>query len=194
MNLGLLGAGVLAAMRGYLWLRDGETLKAGLLAAGAAAGLALGGWAWWRWKRGRARLYDPLLIREKVSRIAFDAELQVTVILPSEEAAPRAGEILARVAAAYRHFDHPAGARFAVGKPVRKVPSPILHPRGPGFLGGRSVLGVREAAALWHPPGAKNETPLVGRTGSRTPAPRRPERRRPGGGDHRGAAPGGSLS
>ena len=171
VNLALLGAGVLAAMRGYLWLRDGETLKAGMLAAGVTAGLALGGWAWWRWKRVRSRLYDPLLIREKVSRIAFDAELRVTVILPTEDAAPRAEELLRRLATAYRHFDHPAGARFRVGKPARILPVPVLHPRGPGFLGGRSVLGVREAAALWHPPGARNETPLVGRTGSRTLLP-----------------------
>ena len=51
-------------------------------------------------------------------------------------------------------------------KPVAPNPS-LLHPAGPGLFGGRSVLGVREVAALWHPPGAGDETPLVERSGSR---------------------------
>ncbi len=33
------------------------------------------------------------------------------------------------------------------------------------------MLGVREAAALWHPPGAKDETPLVARSGARVHVP-----------------------
>ena len=70
--------------------------------------------------------------------------------------------------AAYRHFDNPAGARFKVGKVKPVAPDPsLLHPAGPGLFGRRSVLGVREVAALWHPPGAGDETPLVGRSGSR---------------------------
>ena len=51
-------------------------------------------------------------------------------------------------------------------KPVAPDPS-LLHPAGPGLFGRRSVLGVREVAALWHPPGAGDETPLVERSGSR---------------------------
>ena len=46
-----------------------------------------------------------------------------------------------------------------------------LHPTGPGLLGKRSVLGVREAAALWHPPGARDETPLLERSGSKALLP-----------------------
>ena len=46
-----------------------------------------------------------------------------------------------------------------------------LHPAGPGLLGKRSVLGVREVAALWHPPGERDETPLVERSGSRALSP-----------------------
>ena len=72
------------------------------------------------------------------------------------------------MAAAYRHFDNPAGARFKVGRVRPTVPDPsMLHPAGPGLFGARSVLGVREVAALWHPPGAGDETPLVERSGSR---------------------------
>ena len=164
--------GALAALKGYLWVQDGEIWKAALLGTGAALGLAVGGWAWRRWKKARNRVDDPILIGEKVSRIAFDAELQVTAILPPDTMPQRAGELLGPVAAAYRHYDNPAGARFKVGKvwPVAPDPS-MLHPAGPGLFGKRSVLGVREVACLWHPPGAGDETPLVERSGARTLSP-----------------------
>ena len=136
-------------------------------------------WGWpqgagpgWRWKKARKRVEDPLLIKEKVSRIAFDAELQVVAVLPAETRQERARELLGPVAAAYRHFDNPAGARFKVGRVRPAMPDPeMLHPAGPGMFGRRSVLGVREIACLWHPPGAGDETPLVERSGARTLLP-----------------------
>ena len=149
-------------------MQDSEIWKAALLAAGTALGLTVGGWAWWRWKQARNRVYDPMLIREKVSRVAFDAELQVTAILPKTTRPQRAGELLEPVAAAYRHFDHPAGARLKVGKVMPRVSTPeTLEPSLPGLFGKRSILGVREVACLWHPPGAGDETPLVERSGAR---------------------------
>ena len=168
VTMAVLGIGALAALKGYLWVQDGEIWKAALLGAGTALGLAAGGWGWHRWKKARSRVEDPLLIREKVSRIAFDAELQVVAVLPADTGAERAAELMEPVALAYRHFDNPAGARFKVGR-VRPVsPDPEnLHPAGPGLFGRRSVLGVREAACLWHPPGAGDETPLVERSGAR---------------------------
>ena len=176
VTMAVLGAGALAALRGYLWVQDGEILKASLLSLGSVLGLTVAGWGWWRWKKARNRVYDPLLIREKVSRIAFDAELQVTAFLPAEAGRERACDLLESVAAAYRHYDHPAGSRFRVSraKPlfVPAAPySPSLASAGPGLFGKRSVLGVREAAALWHPPGEGDETPLVERSGSRALAP-----------------------
>ena len=93
-------------------------------------------------------------------------------MLPADTGAQRAAELLEPVALAYRHFDNPAGARFKVGKVKPAVPDPSnLHPAGPGLFGRRSVLGVREAAALWHPPGAGDETPLVERSGARGLSP-----------------------
>ena len=171
VTMAVLGAGALAALRGYLWIQDGEHLKAALLAAGSLFGLTVAGWGWWRWKQARSRVHDPLLIKEKVSRIAFEGDLEVIAVLPDGAGEQRAGEILESMAAAYRHYDHPAGARFKVSgvKPV--VPIMNLHPTGPGLLGKRSVLGVREAAALWHPPGERDETPLVERSGSRALSP-----------------------
>ena len=172
VTMAVLGIGALAALKGYLWVQDGELWKAALLGTGTALGLAAGGWAWWRWKKSRSRVEDPILIREKVSRIAFDAELQVVAVLPAGTGHERAGELLGTVAAAYRHYDNPAGARFKVGRVRPAVPDPeMLHPSGPGLFGRRSVLGVREVASLWHPPGAGDETPLVERSGARALSP-----------------------
>ena len=172
VTMAVLGIGVLAALKGYLWVQDGEIWKAALLGTGTALGLLAGGWAWHRWKKARKRVEDPLLIKEKVSRIAFDAELQVTAVLPETTRPQRAAELLGPVAAAYRHFDNPAGARFKVGRVRPITPDPdMLHPSGPGLFGGRSVMGVREIACLWHPPGAGDETPLVERSGARALLP-----------------------
>ena len=171
VTMAVLGVGALIALRGYLWVQDGEILKATLLGLGAVSGLAVAGWGWWRWKQARSRVYDPLLIKEKVGRIAFDAELQVVAVLPDNAGEQRAKEILEPVAAAYRHYDHPAGARFKVSGVKPLVPPVNLHPAGAGLFGKRSVLGVREAAALWHPPGEGDETPLVERSGSRALLP-----------------------
>ncbi len=172
ITMAVLGIGALAALKGYLWVQDGEIWRAALMGTAMAAGLAIGAWAWHRWKKARKRVEDPLLIREKVSRIAFDAEIQVTAVLPDGTGAQRTAELLEPVAAAYRHFDNPAGARLKVGKVRPVVPNTdMLHPAGPGLFGGRSVLGVREVAALWHPPGAGDETPLVERSGARALTP-----------------------
>ena len=171
VTMAVLGVGALAALKGYLWVQDGEFLKASLLGAGSILGLTVAGWGWWRWKQARSRVYDPILIREKVSRIAFDAGLQVVAVLPERGRLQRAGKLLEGVAAAYRHFDHPAGARFKVDEVQPLVPTGNLHPAGPGLFGKRSVLGVREAACLWHPPGAGDETPLVERSGARALLP-----------------------
>ena len=172
VTMAVLGIGALAALKGYLWVQDGEIWKAALLGTGAALGIMVGGWAWHRWKKARKRVEDPLLIKEKVSRIAFDAELQVVAVLPSGTRPQRAGELLGPVAAAYRHYDNPAGARFKTSRVRPVVPDPeMLHPSGPGLFGKRSVLGVREAASLWHPPGAGDETPLVERSGARALSP-----------------------
>ena len=172
VTMAVLGLAALAALKSYLWIQDGETWKAALLGTGMALGLAAGGWAWHRWKKARKRVEDPLLIKEKVSRIAFDAELQVTAVLPADTRPQRARELLGPVAAAYRHFDNPAGARFKVSKVRPVLPDPeMMHPAGPGLFGSRSVLGVREVACLWHPPGAGDETPLVERSGARALLP-----------------------
>ena len=172
VTMAVLGVGALAALRAYLWVQAGQTWKAVLMGVGITAALAAGGWLWHRWKKAHSRVYDPNQIKEKVSRIAFDGEIQVTAILPENTGRQRAKELLEPVAAAYRHYDNPAGAKMKASRVRPAAPDPsMLHPTGPGLFGKRSVLGVREAACLWHPPGARDETPLVARAGAKVLLP-----------------------
>ena len=112
VTMAVLGVGALLTLRGYLWVQEGEMLKASLLGLGSVVGLTVAGWGWWRWRQSRNRVHDPLLIKEKVGRIAFEGELQVIAVLPDGVGEQRAREVLESVSAAYRHYDHPAGARF----------------------------------------------------------------------------------
>ena len=172
VTMAVLGVGALAALRAYLWVQTGQTWKAVLMGVGITAALAAGGWLRHRWKKAHSRVYDPNQIKEKVSRIAFDGEIQVTAILPENTGRQRAKELLEPVAAAYRHYDNPAGAKMKASRVRPAAPDPsMLHPTGPGLFGRRSVLGVREAACLWHPPGARDETPLVARAGAKVLLP-----------------------
>ena len=171
ITMAILGLGALGSLQGYLWYRDGELWKTVLLGLGVFSAVSLAGWARWRWKKVRSQIHDPLMIREKVSRIAFDAELQVTAFIGMDDEGERAEEMLRPVASAYRHYNNPAGARLKVGRIRPLTPVATLHPAGPGLFSGRSILGVREAACLWHPPGAVDETPLVERSGARVLPP-----------------------
>ena len=116
--MAVLGLGALAIMRGYTWVRAGETWKAVLLGIGVVSGLAVAGWAWQRWRGSRSRIYDPLLVREKVSRIAFDAEIQVVAVLPDCVGPPNSADepAGARSRQLTATMTTPAGTRFKVGK------------------------------------------------------------------------------
>ncbi|MCY4619114.1 MAG: type IV secretion system DNA-binding domain-containing protein [Chloroflexi bacterium] len=172
LALTVLGLVALGAFQGYTWLQAGEIWNLAALCAGAAVALIGGSWAWRRWKRSRRRVHDPQLIKEKVSRVAFEGELEIVAILPPTANADRATELLEQVTAAYRHYDLPTGAQFQAG-PLQELEQPptALQPSPPGLFGRRSVLGVREVAALWHPPGAGDETHDVERTGSKVLPP-----------------------
>ena len=88
VTMAVLGVAALASVRGYLWVQAGETWKAVLMGMCIAAALADVGWG--KGKKAHKRVYDPLLIKEKVSRIAFDAELKVTAVLPTNTRPQRA--------------------------------------------------------------------------------------------------------
>ena len=175
-----LGLGALGVFQGYSWLQAGEIRSLAGLCAAALVALIGGGWLKARWNRRRNRVFDPQLIREKVERGAFMAEVENVAVLPNESGeaerkrSERAAELLDRVAAAYAHYDHPAGARFNRGTVRRFLPeAEALHPSGPRLFGSNSVLGVREVAALRHPPGPSDETPELERSAGKLILPPR---------------------
>ena len=171
VRMAVLGALALLGLRAYTWVRADETWKAVLMGIAVVAALIAVGYVKARFFKP-TRLYPPTLVAEKTSRIAFEADIQVTVILPSGSGEQRAGTIMKRIAAAYRHYDNPSGARFIVGElaPV-DVLDTALDPEPPGLFGRRAVVGVREAACLWHPPAPGDETPGVERSGARALLP-----------------------
>ena len=173
--MAVFGAVALAGLRAYTWVQAGETWKAVALGTVLVLGLGAGAWVWNRWHSGREGSFDPAAVREKVSSPAFDAEIRITAFLPHEgdgDAVRRAGELVERVAAAYRRFDNPAGARLDTGRIFEEAPdTDDVAPTAPGFLRPHSIFGAREVAGLWHPPGAGDETPLVERSGAKALLP-----------------------
>ena len=173
MVMGFLLAAAVPAVQGYLWVQRGETWKTVLLGVGAVSALALAGWVVHRIKRWRraSGMHDPTLVEEKTSRMAFEAGLEVTAILSPSGDERRAEQLLGNVAAAYRHYDNAAGARFKVGRVRPAEPTTEIEPPSRGLLQGRNVLGVREVASLWHPPGGGDEMPMVRRSGAKVLLP-----------------------
>ena len=172
LALTVLSLAAFGFFQGYRWLLAGEIWNLAALCAGAAIVLVGGGWARRCWKKSRDHYFEPQLVKEKISRGAFEAELELVAVLPSGSQQGRAEELLERLAAAYHHYDHPSGASFESGKIAPFEPGPPrLLPRPAGLFRRRSVLGVREAAALWHPPGPADESPLVARAGARALPP-----------------------
>ncbi len=164
----------LPALQGYLWVQRGETWKAVLLGLGVASLAALAGWALWWFKKWRSggKYQDPVMIKEKVSKLAYEAQLEVTAVLSEHGTENRAKELLRNVAAAYSHYNNPAGASFRATR-VRPTVVPDTEPSPPrrSMLAGRNVLGVRELASLWHPLGAGDQLPMVARTGAKALSP-----------------------
>ena len=171
VTMAVLGVGALAAVKGYLWVQDGEVFKASLLGAGQRLGPGGG-------RLGLVALEEG---PQPGLRPAADPGEGLPHRLRRRNPAHRLPARRGRHPAGLR----PAGERRRRLPPLRPprrstvqgepgaapVPAASLHPAGPGLFGRRSVLGVREAAALWHPPGEGDETPLVERSGSRALAP-----------------------
>ena len=174
-----------AAVQGWMWYNAGEMLKVYALGAGIALLGAGGLFAYLKFGGGKEEdYYDPALVGDRVGRISFDAEAQITAIL-GPGAPERRGEALLHAAvSAYRNYDNPLGSRFEAGKIVEGAPdadallessASSANPSLRSFFSGTqkpSVLGAREIAALWHPPGYSDDVHPVARAGSKNlPAP-----------------------
>ena len=164
----ILGILALPALQGYLWVRAGETWKAVLLGVGIASGLAVAGWAWHRWKKSRTRVYDSILVKEKTSsrRIRGRPRGHGGAAAPTAVRSGR-GSCSTTWPQPTATTTNAAGARFRVGKVRPAVLDAVVNPPRRGLLQSRNVLGMREAAALWHPPGPGDDMPLIERSGSK---------------------------
>jgi hypothetical protein len=164
---GLLVAGTLA-YQGYQWYDAGDWLRLGLLCGGAAAGAP--GLVWLARRLGRRDLYDAQLVREKLSRVAYVAQLRLAVFAPAEAPAADVRDRLARLTAAYRQYNLAAGnglrprALRLEGRDLR-----ALRPLPTGRT--VAVLNTRELAGLWHLPQAQADLPLLERTTARRRLP-----------------------
>ena len=189
VTMAVLGLGALAALKGYLWVQDGEIWKAALLGHWRGPGAGRGRLGLAPLEEGPQARRGPACSsgrRSPASPSTPSFRSRQSSPAPPGPSGP--GSSSSPVAAAYRHFDNPAGARFKVGKVKPAAPDPEnLHPAGPGLFGRRSVLGVREAACPVAPArSGRRDAPggAVGGEGAQPLGQGRPGRRA-GGRHHR---------
>lgn len=158
----LLGLLVLA-LQAASWYQAGQWLP--LVGLGASIPLGLLGWL----KLAallRPPVYDMQLVRDKVSRIAFRAELRLAVYAPSEVPERLVQAQLERSVAAYRHYSLAVGNGFRP-RPLRLAGRSLGQPVPLDGRGGACILTTRELAGLWHLPHAAEDVPLLERTTAR---------------------------
>jgi hypothetical protein len=160
---GLLMVGTLG-VQAYRWFRLGDWSHIGLLILGLLVGVPV--LVWLARHLRRRPIYDMRLVQEKVSRIAYRAEIRLSVIAPASAPRSEVEERLQRLSAAYRQFNLASGNGL--------VPRPLpLESNKARTLGLRPatrvpmVLNSRELAGLWHLPQAQADVPLLERTTSR---------------------------
>src|SRR5581483_6335954 len=158
-----LGLGVLA--QGVSWYRAADWPHLALVPAGALA-LVAG-------KLGLSKLfpekaiYDMRLVEQKISRLAYVAELRVGVIAPAAVPPGRMAAVLAQVTGAYRQFNLATGNRLSQSSLPIGVPSALRYPRQLRSSRSLPVLNVLELAGLWHLPAGQADVPLLERTSAR---------------------------
>jgi Helicase HerA, central domain len=163
--MALLLAMAVIGLQSYVWLLAGQWLQLFGLAAASALGLVVGLPLVRRLLR--PAVYDMELVREKVTRVAYRAELRLAVFAPASEAASGVRAQLDRVSAAYRRYNLAAANGF-VARSLIPAPADL---RLPIWLGphrqAKAILTTRELAGLWHLPHAAADVALLERTTAR---------------------------
>jgi hypothetical protein len=168
MWMALLATGCLA-YQGYQWYSAGQWLRLALLVGGIGAGVPA---AMLLVRRILKRtIYDMRLVQEKVSRIAYRAEIRLAVFAPSDTPQAAMDERLDRLARAYRQFNLAAGNGLA-SRRLQRVPVDLRELRPLAPARSTPILNTRELAGLWHLPQAQADVPLLERTGARRRMPR----------------------
>jgi hypothetical protein len=159
----LLGLAVVG-LQSLVWARAGQwfhvvSLCAGTCLVGSLAVLATR-------RLLHATVYDMQLVREKVTRIAYRAELRVSVCAPAAADRASLNAHLGRIVAAYRRYNL-AGANGFVARPLRDTGTPLTCCTALGRLTKRPILTTRELAGVWHLPHAAADVALLERTAAR---------------------------
>ena len=148
----------------YVWLRAGLWLQLFGMGAGSAFGLVFG--LPFLRRVCRRSVYDMDLVREKVTRVAYRAELRLAVYAPAAAAQSTLQAQLDRVAAAYRRYNLAAANGF-VARPLRLSNRDLRQPVRLGSRTRQPILTTRELAGLWHLPHAAADVALLERTTAR---------------------------
>jgi len=160
---GLLMAGTLS-VQAYRWYRLGDWSHLGLLILALLLGVPA---IIWLARHLTSRpIYDMRLVQEKVSRIAYLAQIRLAIIAPASEPRDAVEERLHRLTAAYRQFNLASGngflpRRLDPGQHDLRELNPVPSARA------AITLNTRELAGLWHLPQAPADVPLLERTTAR---------------------------
>ena len=158
--LGLAAVGLQA----YVWLRDAQWLPlfglttAVLVVLGVAVPLIR--------RLCRPTLYDMDLVREKVTRVAYRAEVRLTVFAPTGLSTAAVQAQLDRLATTYRRYNLAAANGF-VPRPTNTDPARLPVAAPVGWRRHLPILTTLELAGLWHLPHAAADVVLLERTTAR---------------------------
>lgn len=133
-----------------------------------AGGVSLGApaLAWLAYRLTHRPMYDARLVQEKINRIAYFAQLRLTVFAPATVPAAEVEAQVRQATAAYRQFNLAAGNGFQA-RPVRLRGRDLRAIAPLAGVGPVPVLNTRELAGLWHLPQAQADVPLLERTTAR---------------------------
>jgi len=160
---GLLVVGA-AAIQGHHWYVEHDWPHLAELLGGGLLGLP--GAIWLAKRLGRRPIYDMCLVQEKVSRIAYHAQVRLAVFAPREVQKGKVEPRLHRLVAAYRQFNLASGNGLAP-RPLDPKRRDLRRLKPLPSVRAAMVLNTRELAGLWHLPQAGADVPLLERTTAR---------------------------